>query len=129
MNCQHNRTEICIIESDSTNDMGCPLLMIEKCDQNDFGLPFIITNTIGVSLLANAHRKTTSTSDTLRYVQFATSNAFFFLYVNNIFFFSIKIEFPHNVRIQKFELKVIINNGYPFVSVEGQLIRCAIQNF
>ena len=52
--------------------------MIEKCDQNDFGLPFIITNTIGVSLLANAHRKTTSTSDTLRYVQFATSNAFFF---------------------------------------------------
>lgn len=103
--------------------------MIEKCDQNDFGLPFIITNIIGVSLLANAHRKTTSTSDTLRYVQFATSNAFFFLYVNNIFFFSIKIEFPHNVRIQKFELKVIINNGYPFVSVEGQLIRCAIQNF
>lgn len=93
----------------------------EKCDPNDFGLPFIITNTIGVSLLANARRQITSSNDTLHHVHFATSNAFFSV--------CIKIKFPHNTRIQKFEPKVIINNGYPFVSVEGQLIRCAIQNF
>ena len=62
----------------------------------------------------------------IRYVMFNLRLlTLFLIYVNNIFFFSIKIEFPHNVRIQKFELKVIINNGYPFVSVEGQLIRCA----
>ena len=99
----------------------------EKCNPNDFGLPFIITNTIGVSLLANARRQITSSNDTLHHVHFATSNAFFpcALY----FFLSNKIKFPHNTRIQKFEPKVIINNGYPFVSVEGQLIRCAIQNF